>query len=137
MPLMHIIIRGKWKSPGDSKDRSKDDTHEIKRRILKEIKKCNYEKIVGRNPDLDINPKTGKIVLKGQGDFSGGLYESNIDSENYFISMLIGSPPFLTKDGSPEADELYIIPNEDQVILSLIDYIIEYDLDKNVLVLIR
>lgn len=137
--MLRLIIRGKWKSPNHSSDRSKDDTHEIKRKILKEIGEHLFRKDVGNNPDIDINSKTKKIKLKGRGKFKGREFESDISVDKYFhlSFILVGElkPVFLEEEYEDMGfDYYYVIPPDLEVLSRLIDYLFEQENEGDVLI---
>ncbi len=81
---LHLCV-GKWKTPGDSKHKQDDDTHEVKKEIFKRIGKKNFQGKVGSNPDIEITDN-GFINLKGVGDGKKKkYYETDISAEDYFI----------------------------------------------------
>lgn len=130
------LIIGKWKTPNHSNRRSEDDTHEIKKQILKAIGNRNFTHEVGNNPDIDIN-KEGIIILKGRSDFKNKpYYVSDIRAEDFFILRF--SPTIqdetiieciMMKNNIrinliPNLENLYIIPNEDDVLDLTIEFIL-------------
>lgn len=135
--MLRLIIRGKWKSPNHSNDRSKDDTHEIKRKILKEVGEYLYSKDVGKNPDIDIDPKTKKIKLKGRGKCKGKEFESDINADKYFsLSFILASElePLYAKVENEDIpyDYYYVIPPDIDVLEKLLDYLIKQECEINV-----
>lgn len=135
---LHIII-GKWRTRNHSTKNEFDDTHKIKKKILKRVGKKNYSKQVGTNPDLDINRKD-IIILKGTGLFKKKPnYETCIDANDHFvirfiplsevneIEVQILIPDSDEEDNQKEIhnithfDKLFLIPNNDQMISLLIE----------------
>jgi len=128
--MLHLIIRGRWKSPSHSNDRSKDDTHKIKEKILKEIGKRIFEKEVGKNPDLDIDPTTGKIILKGRGEYSRKIFETEIDADDYFVQCFLTTeypPYFYMRAKYHEMGNYYAIPPDIDMLSLLLDHIFKQE----------
>lgn len=87
--VLDIVIRGRWKSPNHSTNKEHDDTHEVKGEILKSVGRKVYEKLVGKNPDLDVN-NDGKIVLRGRpGKGCEEYYETDLDAVNFFDDLYL------------------------------------------------
>jgi hypothetical protein len=130
MQILHLIIRGKWKSPNHSNDRSKDDTHKIKEEILKKIGKRIFEKEVGTNPDLDIDPKTEKIVLKGRGKYSREIFKTEIDADGYFVQCIVITdyPPYSDMRAKyHKTSTYYAIPPDIDILSLLLDHIFKQE----------
>lgn len=53
--------------------------------ILNAAGKSNFVKIVGRNPNIEIN-KAGEIILKGvqKNGFAGKVYNTGLSAEDFF-----------------------------------------------------
>ena len=136
---LRIIIADTWKSIGHSKDNSKNDSHRIKGKILKEVGKHIFEKKVGKNPDIDIDKKTKKIKLKGVGPYKGQIHETEIDAEDYFILFFFSSENYhddtLNTDTSElEFDSHYKIPLNLEVLSILLDYIFEKENERYIFI---
>ncbi|ENI4128142.1 hypothetical protein ABXY91_001532 [Vibrio fluvialis] len=87
--VLDIVIRGRWQSPNHSNNKKNDDTHEVKREILDSVGKKVYEKLVGKNPDLDVN-NDGKIVLRGRpGKGCQKEYDTDLDAANFFDDLYL------------------------------------------------
>ncbi len=128
MIILRLEIRGgRWKSPSNSKDRSKDDTHKIKEKILKEIGKHIFEKDVGKNPDLDIDPVTEKIILKGTAEkYSKEIFETEIDADKYFVKCYLATkyPRYLDMVAKHhKIGNYYIIHADINMVSLLLDHI--------------
>jgi len=126
MSILQLIIRGKWKSPQHSNQKSRDDTHKIKGEILNKIGKLIYEKKVGKNPDLDIDPKTKKIVLKGRGELSRKIFETEINADDFFIQFFVIAEhtPYLYRHVRHHiTDQYYVIPPDIEILSLLLDHI--------------
>lgn len=128
--MLHLIIRGKWKSPNHSTDRKKDDTHEIKEEILKEAGRRIFEKRVGKNPDLDIDPLTEKIRLKGRGAQSKEIFETDINADDYFIQTFIctGYKSYFYRSIEDSGNtNYYAIPPDIEMLSLLLEHIFTQD----------
>jgi hypothetical protein len=127
MTILHIIIRGKWKSPEHSSDRSKDDTHKIKEEILNDVGKYIFEKEVGKNPDLDIDPQTEKIILRGRSGSSKKIFETNLNADGYFIKLFVitGYTPYFYRGVKySKTANYYAIPPDIEILSLLLEYIL-------------
>ena len=85
--LLGLIVNGR-KAIGWSKDPDKFDAHAFKRSILEEAGINNFQKKVGRNPDIGFD-RSKKIVLKGRGEFRGRTYMTEIDVDKYFSALVL------------------------------------------------
>lgn len=131
MPILYLIIRGRWRTPCHSNDRSKDDSHKIKEQILKKVGKRIFEKEVGKNPDLDVNPATEKIILKGRGTYSRKIFETELDADGYFIQcfLITEHPPyFYMRSRYREFGSYYAIPPDIDMLTLLLDHIFKQDI---------
>lgn len=82
--MLQLII-GKWQTPNHSKKKKDDDTHQVKKDILREVGKAVFSKKVGKNPDLGID-ENNNIILKGVGEYKKKpYYVTKIKVEDYFI----------------------------------------------------
>ncbi|HHQ4767173.1 TPA: hypothetical protein ACSP3S_003321 [Aeromonas veronii] len=87
--VLDIVIRGRWKSPNHSTNKKLDDTHEVKGVILKSVGRKVYEKLVGKNPDLDVSDD-GKIILRDRsGTGRVKYYETDLDAVNFFDDLYL------------------------------------------------
>ncbi len=84
--MLHLIVNNKWQTPNHSKERQSDDTHEVKKEILKAVGRRLYEKEVGKNPDIDID-RENRIVLKSvEKKFKRKpCYITKLKAEDFFI----------------------------------------------------
>lgn len=144
--ILHLILRDKWKTPCHSKNKSKDDTHEVKEDILKEVSKLFKGKKhvgkVGKNPDLDIN-EDDIIILKGVGQRKGNEFNTNISAAKFFVLAFTCTSKTFEIElyfAEAHADErpdiydirffgkhelcLYVIPNEPGILQELLNYLI-------------
>lgn len=130
MTILHLIIRGRWRTPSHSNDRSKDDSHKIKEQILKKVGKHIFEREVGKNPDLDVDPTTEKIILKGRGNYSRKIYETELDADGYFVQcFLITEYPhyFYMRGRDPQLGNYYAIPPDIDMLSLLLDHIFKQE----------
>lgn len=76
-----------FKTPNHSKDRKFDDSHQVKKKILKAAKLNSFSLTVGNNPDIDID-ENGSIILIGVdlGPYSKQTYSTNLPADDYFKS---------------------------------------------------
>lgn len=141
--ILHLII-GKWRTPNHATQKQNDDTHEVKKEILRQVGKKNFSKEVGANPDIGIS-EDGFIILKGTGDYKKKpYYVTEISAGDYFILRFV---PIADSEETeiqvltlhdPEADHnqqlmnivahfdrILIIPNNENVVLSLVDSLTE------------
>jgi hypothetical protein len=129
--MLHLIIRGTWRTPSHSNDRSKDDTHKVKEQILKEVGKVIYEKKVGKNPDLDICPKTKKIILKGRKNYSKKICETELNAGDYFVQCFLLTkkyPHYFYMRGRCEKySNCYMIPPDMDMLSLLLDHIFKQE----------
>ncbi|MGK7908163.1 MAG: hypothetical protein AB4040_13190 [Synechococcus sp.] len=140
-----LIIRGRWRSPNHSKDKRLDDSHQIKKEILKEVK--SYRKYVVKNPDIDVNSE-GKIVLigavRGQykgitlptdlhiQDFGFVIHLTRLDAKHTEVQLLF--PLSFEENLQYESQEIetdflalsriYIVPDNDDILDELIKHIL-------------
>jgi len=130
------MIVGRWKSPNNSKDRNTNDSHEIKKQILKEVRRLSnqlgtkdYSKQVGDNPDIAIT--NGIIILKGRRKFKNRpYYTTTIPADDYFGLQFISTNiqgqfevALLSFDIVESKNEIllefenvYVIPNDEKII---------------------
>lgn len=146
--MLHLMV-GKWKTPNHSNCKADDDSHKVKKKILKRIGRKNFSKKVGDNPDIDITVE-GVIILKGRGKFKNRPYfVSDISADDYFvlkfvpftesneveISILVPDKEEENNDTGFEfefiSDKLYIIPNDERLILITINYLIDKYINNN------
>ena len=143
--LLRLIVRGKWKSPGHSSDRSKDDTHQIKKEILDSVE-VYFSTQVGDNPNIDIDPTTERIVLVGVGAFRRGRFITDLPASDFFVLALLQA----SSEESPEITlflpasrgettksvqlacekrncQVYLLPKDRATIESFLDYILFTD----------
>ncbi|MDJ0734379.1 MAG: hypothetical protein QNJ47_09950 [Nostocaceae cyanobacterium] len=159
--FMHIIFRDKWKSPGHSEDKKFDDFHrEIKPKILKAAKKIQkYSHRVGENPDIKVD-KDGSIVLVGskRGKYKGKQLPTSLHVEDFgfvlcftqldssytevslfFIQAI--QQDFTIYGENLETDficfdRVYWIPEDEEILDKLIEYILATHSEMNFRVLI-
>lgn len=142
---LYLIIRGKWRTPNHSNKRSEDDTHKVKEEIYKAVGRRNFSGDVGSNPDIDVDDKTGKIILRGKGPFWKKTYPTSLPADDFFIlcfscikdaeetevSLLLPQhdTPEKEHDSSMNIirvnddlylDDVYLVPEEDSVLSALI-----------------
>lgn len=87
--MFDIVINGRWESPNHSKKKKNDDTHDVKKEILDSVGRKVYEKLVGRNPDLDVN-NDEKIVLRARpGKGRQKEYETGLDAKDFFNDLYL------------------------------------------------
>jgi hypothetical protein len=132
---LHMIV-GQWKSPNDSNNRETNDSHDIKKQILKEVRrlckefdKRDYSKDIGDNPDIGV--ENGLIILKGRGRFKNKpYYRTVIPADSFFglqfistnslgqfdIMLLSFEQDLNSNELLLEIDEVFIIPNDEQII---------------------
>lgn len=141
-PTLHLIV-GKWRTPYHSNKKEFDDSHKVKKEILKKVGKKKFENQVGSNPDLDIN-ENGVIILKGTGEYKRRpYYVTDISADDHFILRFIPLAEsqeveiqILTLDQREEANKvqlnlishfnhLLIIPNDEDLIFSVVDRLTE------------
>ena len=130
MTILHLIIRGRWKTPCHSNDRSKDDSHKIKEQILRKVGKHIFEREVGRNPDLDVDPKTEKIIFKGRGNHSQKIYETELDADDYFVQcfLVTGYSRYLyMRNKHGRLGHYYAIPPDADMLSLLLDHIFKQE----------
>lgn len=129
--MLHLIV-GKWRTPNHSNEKSEDDSHKVKRTILKQIGKRMYSKAVGNNPDIDINSE-GVIILKGTGERKRSYYVSDIPASDHFVLHFVKSEEYIEvqvliidfENASDDFEDLIIIPFDENLILFLFDLLIE------------
>ncbi|TXI46494.1 hypothetical protein [Methylophilus sp.] len=138
--MLHLIIRGKWKSPNHSKNKSEDDTHAVKKQILAAVGKYLYEKKVGTNPDIDVDPKTGKIQLKGRGKFDKKGFQSELDANEYFELLYLNVNDFSDEIRLLKIIELesfYVIPPSIEILDTLLKHLIDSNKFESFVIAIR
>ena len=156
--FMHMIIRGKWKSPKHSNDKNCDDSHDIKKQILKTVKK-KYSHRVGKNPDIDVD-KDDLIVLVGskRGEYKGKVFPTQLHIENFgfvlcftqldssYTELSLFSIQEIQQDFTIDGenletnfinfDRVYLIPENEEILDQLIQYILTTHSEMNFRVLI-
>lgn len=142
---LHMIV-GRWKSPNDSNNRETNDSHDIKKQILKEVRRLckelgtrDYSKDIGNNPDIGV--ENGLIILKGRGKFTNKpYYRTVIPADSFFGLQFISTNSLCEFDiillsfeqdrnGNEfqiEFDEVFIIPNDEQIIELTFDKVFGY-----------
>lgn len=135
--MCHLVVRGKWKSPGHSKHKRDDDTHEIKREILRAVGREVYERKVGCNPDIDVN-QDNVIVLKGTGHKKGQVHVTPIPAEDFFVLTFVKSKtkdevrislrmpsdkPSAPSVSSLKVNSTFLIPRDEDVFNWLLNYL--------------
>ena len=138
--MIRLIINGKWKTPNHNQDKTKDDFHRsVKKEILKRVGRKIYQKHVGKNPNIEIDKKTNKIVLKSQKE-KNKIFPTDIPAEDHFILNFYFDPlninnifSILSEDDCDlncvneyvsSCDLLYIIPPNEKLLEGLLDYLI-------------
>lgn len=156
---MQLIINGKWRSPKHSKNRGLDDSHEIKEEILHRVKMekeklGDYRSVVGKNPDIDVN-SADEIILIGarRSSYKGKIFPTGINIRNFdfvlqfaildseYIEITLFCPLTQTDNTDAEKSEVkfdfvsssrvYIIPDDHEVLDTLISSILMKHHDEN------
>lgn len=140
--LMRLIIGGRWKSPKHSADRHFDDTHEIKKEILKAVGTNRYCPRVGSNPDIDVEKATDEIVLVGRGPFKGRVYATGIKADDFFvlcfrplkdqteIALYMPASDTSAEERDRKAivsagvDDVYVVPRDEEVLSALVAHVL-------------
>jgi len=92
----HLITDMGWRTPGHSTKKSEDDSHDVKKNILKKVGRERFRKDVGENPDIRVRHNTDdkfdEIVLQGVGPHKGKVFPSGLRAEDYLVKgFMIGN----------------------------------------------
>ncbi len=159
--FMHMIFNEKWKSLGHSEDKRLDDFHrKIKPKILKAANRKNYSHLVGEHQDIRVDKKDDSIILVGSknGKYKGKKFSTKLYIENFgfvlcftqldssytevslfFIQAI--QQEFTIDEEDLETnfisfDRVYWIPENEEILDKLIEYILITHSEMNLRVMI-
>ncbi|NOH82137.1 hypothetical protein F0231_20705 [Vibrio sp. RE86] len=100
--MLNMIVGNGWATPGHFSDdeksykrknkkrkgKKKDDMHDVKKNILRDVGKNVYSKLVGDNPDIKVDKETDNIILEST-NRKGESYDTEIYAGDYLVRMYL------------------------------------------------